>query len=290
MQGSPDKYCIASQHDRCSLCRPWLSCLTLCRLFASAVIIAASGCPTSSSLVSACCPSTIRALNKTGSILFQQNQIFEFCKILNIWQESSPLWLCAALCCAALTELTCGAGLCCCRWLVRRRANKKQLAYVNQYYNTVGYNQPAVDYAAAGAGAGSLTQNLKSDSMSSDHDLESMTSANPLFGDSETPGTGAAAGAAAGATAAAAAPGLMRTYSNASSEPRGPNPSAGWLNRDMNANNPLYQGDSTRAASAERPARRGRLPTDASPLTGMTTQPNRVRGRVGAPDRSILDS
>ena len=184
------------------------------------------------------------------------------------------------------------AGLCCCRWFLRRRANKKQLTYVNQYYSTVGYNQPAVDYAAAGAGAGSLgslTQNLKSDSMSSSHDLESMTSANPMLDDSATAGTGAAAAAGTGA-AAAAAPGLMRTYSNASSEPRGPNPSAGWLNKDMNANNPLYQGDSTRAASAERPARRGRLPTDASPLTGMTTQPNRMRGRVGAPDRSILDS
>ena len=194
----------------------------------------------------------------------------------------------AVLSSTVLTVRMCCAGLCCCRWFLRRRASKKQLAYVNQYYSTVGHNQPAVDYAATGAGAGSLgslTQNLKSDSMSSSRDLESMTSTNPFFDDSATAGSGAAAGAAA-----AAAPALMRTYSNASSEPRGPNPSAGWLNKDMNASNPLYQGDSTRAASAERPARRGRLPTDASPLTGMTTQPTRFRGRVGAPDRSILDS
>ena len=192
---------------------------------------------------------------------------------------------CAVLCCAVLTVLLCCAGLCCCKWFLRRRANKKQLAYVDQYYNTVGYNQPAVDYAATGAAAGSLgslTQNLKSDSMSSSRDLESMASTNPIFNDSAAIGTGAAA--------AAAAPGLMRTYSNASSEPRGPNPGAGWLNKDLNASNPLYQGDSTRAASAERPARRGRLPTDASPLTGMTTQPNRMRGWVGVPDRTILDS
>ena len=79
-----------------------------------------------------------------------------------------------------------------------------------------------------------------------------MMSTNPAFDDSVTAGTGAAAGA--GAAAAAGAPALMRTYSNASSEPRGPNPSAGWLNRDMNASNPLYQGDRTRTPSAERPA------------------------------------
>lgn len=209
------------------------------------------------------------------------------CVVLGLLCCAVLCLLCCA-CCAVLTVLMCYAGLCCCRWFLRRRANKKQLTYVNQYYSTVGHNQPAADYAATGAGAGSLgslTQNLKSDSMSSSRDLESMTSTNPFFEDSATAGSGAAAGAAA-----AAAPALMRTYSNASSEPRGPNPSAGWLNKDMNASNPLYQGDSTRAASAERPARRGRLPTDASPLTGMTTQPNRVRGRVGAPDRSILDS
>ena len=179
----------------------------------------------------------------------------------------------------------CRAGLCCCRWFLRRRANKKQLAYVNQYYNTVGYKEPTAEYAAAGAGAGtlgSLRQNLKSDSMSSGH---SVLSTNPVFDDSVTAGTGAAVGTGA----AAAAPALTRTYSNASSEPRAPNPSAGWLNRDMNASNPLYQGDRTRTPSAERPARRGRLPVDASPLT-ITTQPNRARGRVGTPDRSILDS
>ena len=178
------------------------------------------------------------------------------------------------------------AGLCCCKWFLRRRANKKQLAYVDKYYNTVGYVQPAADYSAAAAGAGrlgSLTQNLKSDSMSSGHSLTSM---NPVFDDSATAGSGAVVGA----RAAAGAPALLRTYSNTSSGSRGPNPSAGWLNRDVNASNPLYQGDSTRAASAERPARKGRVPTDASPLTGMTTQPNRVRGRVGTPDRSILDS
>ena len=177
-------------------------------------------------------------------------------------------------------------GLCCCRWFLRRRANRKQMAYVNQYYNTVGYKEPTADYAAAGAGArglGSLRQNLKSDSMSSGH---SMLSTNPAFDDSATAGSGAAAGV--GAAAAAGAPALTRTYSNASSEPRAPNPNAGWLNRDINASNPLYQGDRTRTPSVERPARRGRLPSDASPLTGITTQPNRMRGRVGAPDHGIL--
>ncbi|KAL3142020.1 hypothetical protein ABBQ32_004656 [Trebouxia sp. C0010 RCD-2024] len=198
-----------------------------------------------------------------------------------------PGWAIAVIVVAALLALSALAGLCCCKWLRRRRANKKQLAYVDKYYNTVGYVQPAADYssaAAAGSGRlGSLTQNLKSDSMSSDHSLTSM---NPVFDDSATAGSGAAAGA----RAAAGAPALLRTYSNTSSGSRGPNPSAGWLNRDLNASNPLYQGDSTRAASAERPARKGKLPADASPLTGMTTQPNRVRGRVGTPDRSILDS
>ena len=173
-------------------------------------------------------------------------------------------------------------GLCCCRWFLRRRANKKQMQYVNQYYNTVGYQEPAADYAVTGANVGalgSLRQNLKSDSMSSGH---SMMSANPAFDDFGAAGTAAGAGAAAGA------PALMRTASNASSEPRGPNPNAGWLNRDGLASNPLYQGDRTRTPSVERP-RRARVPTDASPLTGMTTQPNR-RGRVGAPDHNILDS
>ena len=37
-----------------------------------------------------------------------------------------------------LTAFMCCTSLCCCRWFLRRRANKKQLAYVNQYYNTVG--------------------------------------------------------------------------------------------------------------------------------------------------------
>lgn len=157
---------------------------------------------------------------------------------------------------------------------------------MDQYYNTVGFVQPAADYSTPGAaagGLGSLRQNLKSDSMSSDH---SLASRNPVFDDSATAGSGAVAGVGA----AAGGPALLRSYSNTSSGSRGPNPSAGWLNRDLNASNPLYQGDSTRSASAERPARRGKLPTDASPLTGMTTQPNRVRGRVGTPDRSILDS
>lgn len=183
--------------------------------------------------------------------------------------------------------LSCGpcvcvcAGLCCCRWFLRRRANKRQMRYVDQYYNTVGYRDPATDYAVTGANAaslGSLQQNLKSDSMSSSH---SMMSTNPAFDDSATAGT--AAGAGVGAAA------LTRTVSNASSEPRGPNPNAGWLNRDGLASNPLYQGDRTRTPSVERP-RRARAPVDASPLTGMTTQPNRMRGRVGSPDRSILDS
>lgn len=174
------------------------------------------------------------------------------------------------------------AGLCCCRWFLRRRANKKQLRYVDQYYNTVGYQNPATDYAVTGASVGSmgaLQQNLKSDSMSSGH---SLMSTNPVFDDSAT---AAAAGIGAGAGAAA----LTRTVSNASSEPRGPNPNAGWLNREGLAANPLYQGDRARTPSVERP-RRARAPVDASPMTGMTTQPNRLRGRVGTPDRSILDS
>ena len=177
------------------------------------------------------------------------------------------------------------AGLCCCRWFLRRRANKRQMRYVDQYYNTVGYRDPAADYAVTGANAaslGALQQNLKSDSMSSSH---SMMSTNPAFDDSATAGTAAGAGVGAGVGAAA----LTRTVSNASSEPRGPNPNAGWLNRDGLASNPLYQGDRTRTPSVERP-RRARAPVDASPLTGMTTQPNRMRGRVGSPDRSILDS
>ena len=221
------------------------------------------------------------------SNLASQNVSYAFVQTWLLWHDMHISHLCGSIVCVLTKQLMRCAGLCCCRWFLRRRASRKQLAYVNQYYNTVGYSQPAVDYAAAGAGAGalgSLRQNLKSDSMSTDHDLESMTSMNPVFDDSATAGTGAAAGAAA-----VAAPALMRTYSNASSEPRAPNPSAGWLNRDVNTSNPLYQGDG-RATSAERPARRGRLPTDASPLTGMTTQPNRVRGRVGTPDRSILDS
>jgi len=159
------------------------------------------------------------------------------------------------------------------------------MRYVDQYYNTVGYRDPATDYAVTGENAaslGALQQNLKSDSMSSSH---SMMSTNPAFDDSVTAGTAAGAGVGAGVGAAA----LTRTISNASSEPRGPNPNAGWLNRDGLASNPLYQGDRTRTPSVERP-RRARAPVDASPLTGMTTQPNRMRGRVGTPDRSILDS
>ncbi len=182
---------------------------------------------------------------------------------------------------AELCVCVCGcAGLCCCRWFLRRRANKRQMRYVDQYYNTVGYRDPATDYAVTGANAaslGSLQQNLKSDSMSSSH---SMMSTNPAFDDSATAGT--AAGAGVGAAA------LTRTVSNASSEPRGPNPNAGWLNRDGLASNPLYQGDRTRTPSVERP-RRARAPVDASPLTGMTTQPNRMRGRVGSPDLNILE-
>ena len=183
------------------------------------------------------------------------------------------------------------AGLCCCKYVLSRRRNRQQMKYVNNYYNTVGYGEPsAADYAvtgaAAGGGLGSLRQNLKSDSMSSGH---SLMSSNPVFDDSAAnsqTAAGASAGAAAGAGVGAP---LARTYSNASSGSRGPNPNAGWLNKEGLASNPLYQGDRTRTPSAERP-RRARAPSDASPLTGITTQPNRARGRVGTPDRSILDS
>ena len=154
------------------------------------------------------------------------------------------------------------------------------MKYVSQYYNTVGLQEPvAADYAVTGAAAGTLgalRQNLKSDSMSSGHSLLSM---NPAFEDGS-----AAAGAAA------ALPVLTRTVSNASSEPRGPNPNAGWLNKEGLASNPLYQGERSLSRTTSAGSRRVKAPTDANALTGMTTQPNRVRGRVGTPDRSILDS
>lgn len=168
---------------------------------------------------------------------------------------------------------------------MRRRANKREKMFVNQYYDTVGYSQQP-DYAVAasnGSALSSLRQNLQTDSMNS-MTTGQTSPEEPSMLDVAAPA--AAAGAAGGAAA-----GLTRSYSSTSSEPRGPNPNAGWLNRDMMSSNPLYQGDGrTRTPSVERPRRAGRLPTDTSALTGLTTQPSRGRGRVGVPNSSILDS
>ena len=177
------------------------------------------------------------------------------------------------------------AGLCCGRWLLRRRANKKEQRFVNQYYNTVGYSQqPEYGVAASNSSAlSSLRQNLKTESMNSMPSGQTSPEEPPLLD--------AAAPAAAAGVAGGAAAGLTRSFSSTSSEPRGPNPNAGWLNKDMMASNPLYQGDGrTRTPSVERPRKGGRMPADTSALTGLTTQPSRGRGRVGNPDRSILDS
>lgn len=166
---------------------------------------------------------------------------------------------------------------------MRRRAAKKEQNFVNQYYDTVGYNQPEYAVAASnGSALSSLRQNLKSDSMNSVTTGQSSPDEPSLV---QAAAPAAAAGAAGGAAA-----GLTRSFSSTSSEPRGPNPNAGWLNRDMMASNPLYQGDGrTRTPSVERP-RRARAPSDTSALTGLTTQPSRGRGRVGVVDRSILDN